>query len=75
MSCPIIHRNDEVSAAPFCYVVEIKRSPLISAAGKYENGDDANSERGEANTLEASNTSAPSSPIRRTNPNRSKQRE
>ena len=31
LSCPIIHNNQEVSAAPFCYVVEIKRSPLIAS--------------------------------------------
>ena len=29
MSCPIVHHNGEVSAAPFCYVVEIRRSPLV----------------------------------------------
>uniref|UniRef100_A0A7S4MN01 C2 domain-containing protein n=1 Tax=Odontella aurita TaxID=265563 RepID=A0A7S4MN01_9STRA len=29
VSCPIVHHNDEVSASPFCYVVEVRRSPLV----------------------------------------------
>lgn len=29
VSCPIVQDNNEVSFAPFCYVIEVKRSPLI----------------------------------------------
>ena len=40
LSCPIVHENEEVSAAPFCYVVEIKRSPIIaSKRGMVSRGD------------------------------------
>lgn len=40
LSCPIINENEEVSAAPFCYVVEIKRSPIVaSKRSKVSQGD------------------------------------
>ena len=40
LSCPIVHENEEVSAAPFCYVVEIKRSPIIASKhGNVSQGD------------------------------------
>jgi len=29
VACPIIHQDDGASVAPFCYVVETRRSPLV----------------------------------------------
>jgi len=39
LSCPIVNEHEEVSVAPFCYVVEIKRSPIIASEhGKSNEG-------------------------------------
>ena len=80
VSCPRVHHDDEISPAPFCYVIEVKRSPLIDSFDEHSyfdsiqgNGNFDFTRKDMRRSLVASGGATdnlPSSPTQQTSPGR-----